>query len=136
MFAWAVILAATHLDSFILGMVCGGMIAVCAFRRRMEQENTKMTKKPPAALELREMKAPTPTLEVAPAMPVPSHKIEIVNPLTHGVGQTRYTDYEIRARVRYVLNGFSFVFKKLVLCVDCFISFSLFISWRMPSYVN
>jgi sorting nexin-3/12 len=39
------------------------------------------------------------TLDEAYAPPANFLEIEIVNPVTHGVGKTRYTDYEIRMRV-------------------------------------
>lgn len=42
------------------------------------------------------------TLDEAYAPPANFLEIEICNPITHGVGKTRYTDYEIRMRVKYV----------------------------------
>ncbi|CAI4225270.1 unnamed protein product [Auanema sp. JU1783] len=38
------------------------------------------------------------TLDEAYAPPANFLEIEVVNPITHGVGKTRYTDYEIRMR--------------------------------------
>ncbi|TKR96232.1 hypothetical protein L596_010281 [Steinernema carpocapsae] len=38
------------------------------------------------------------TLDEAYAPPANFLEIEVVNPITHGVGKTRYTDYEIRLR--------------------------------------
>ena len=39
------------------------------------------------------------TLDEAYAPPANFLEIEIVNPVTHGVGKNRYTDYEVRIRV-------------------------------------
>jgi hypothetical protein len=39
------------------------------------------------------------TLDEAYAPPANFLEIEVTNPITHGVGKTRYTDYEIRMRV-------------------------------------
>lgn len=41
------------------------------------------------------------TLDEAYAPPANFLEIEVINPITHGVGKTRYTDYEIRLRVIY-----------------------------------
>ena len=49
------------------------------------------------------------TLDEAYAPPANFLEIEVVNPVTHGVGKTRYTDYEIRMRV----------------CLSCFFSVNL-----------
>ncbi|KAK6050407.1 hypothetical protein COOONC_12088 [Cooperia oncophora] len=38
------------------------------------------------------------TLDEAYAPPANFLEIEVVNPITHGVGKMRYTDYEIRLR--------------------------------------
>ncbi|VDN21931.1 unnamed protein product [Gongylonema pulchrum] len=38
------------------------------------------------------------TLDEAYAPPANFLEIEVINPITHGVGKTRYTDYEIRLR--------------------------------------
>ncbi|VDM75575.1 unnamed protein product [Strongylus vulgaris] len=42
------------------------------------------------------------TLDEAYAPPANFLEIEVVNPITHGVGKMRYTDYEIRLRVSQV----------------------------------
>ena len=39
------------------------------------------------------------TLDEAYAPPANFLEIEVVNPITHGVGKNRYTDYEVRLRV-------------------------------------
>lgn len=44
------------------------------------------------------------TLDEAYAPPANFLEIEVVNPITHGVGKTRYTDYEIRLRVSFSLH--------------------------------
>lgn len=38
------------------------------------------------------------TLDEAYAPPANFLEIEVVNPITHGVGKNRYTDYEVRLR--------------------------------------
>uniref|UniRef100_F1LAC5 Sorting nexin-12 n=1 Tax=Ascaris suum TaxID=6253 RepID=F1LAC5_ASCSU len=46
------------------------------------------------------------TLDEAYAPPANFLEIEVVNPITHGVGKSRYTDYEIRLRVSsFLLSG-------------------------------
>lgn len=58
------------------------------------------------------------TLDEAYAPPANFLEIEVVNPITHGVGKMRYTDYEIRLRVsgfHLVYTGFSF-FSIQILC--------------------
>lgn len=50
------------------------------------------------------------TLDDAYAAPANFLEIDVVNPITHGVGNKRYTDYEVRMRVsrvtaRYVRGG-------------------------------
>lgn len=47
------------------------------------------------------------TLDDAYAAPANFLEIDVINPITHGVGKKRYTDYEVRmrvSRVRFVLN--------------------------------
>ncbi|EYC24390.1 hypothetical protein Y032_0014g2481 [Ancylostoma ceylanicum] len=44
------------------------------------------------------------TLDEAYAPPANFLEIEVVNPITHGVGKMRYTDYEIRLRVVHQIN--------------------------------
>lgn len=44
------------------------------------------------------------TLDEAYAPPANFLEIEVVNPITHGVGKNRYTDYEVRLRVRDALG--------------------------------
>ena len=39
------------------------------------------------------------TLDDAYAAPANFLEIDVVNPITHGVGNKRYTDYEVRMRV-------------------------------------
>ena len=41
------------------------------------------------------------TLDDAYAPPANFLEIDVLNPETHGVGKKRYTDYEIRMRVRF-----------------------------------
>lgn len=40
------------------------------------------------------------TLDDAYAIPANFLEIDVVNPVTHGVARTRFTDYEVRMRVR------------------------------------
>lgn len=40
------------------------------------------------------------TLDEAYAPPANFLEIEVINPITHGVGKNRYTDYEARLRVK------------------------------------
>jgi sorting nexin-3/12 len=39
------------------------------------------------------------TLDDAYAAPANFLEIDVINPVTHGVGKKRYTDYEVRMRV-------------------------------------
>ena len=41
------------------------------------------------------------TLDDAYAAPANFLEIDVINPITHGVAQKRYTDYECRLKVRY-----------------------------------
>jgi len=40
------------------------------------------------------------TLDDAYAAPANFLEIDVINPITHGVGAKRYTDYEVRMKVR------------------------------------
>lgn len=42
------------------------------------------------------------TLDEAYAPPANFLEIEVCNPITHGVGKNRYTDYEVKMRVKLV----------------------------------
>ena len=44
------------------------------------------------------------TLDDAYAAPANFLEIDVINPITHGVGAKRYTDYEVRMKV-IILNG-------------------------------
>lgn len=46
------------------------------------------------------------TLDDAYAAPANFLEIDVINPITHGVAKKRYTDYEVRMRVRiiYLVN--------------------------------
>ena len=46
------------------------------------------------------------TLDDAYAAPANFLEIDVINPITHGTGKKRYTDYEVRMRVsiRYSLS--------------------------------
>ncbi|EFP12567.1 CRE-SNX-3 protein [Caenorhabditis remanei] len=46
------------------------------------------------------------TLDEAYAPPANFLEIEVINPITHGVGKMRYTDYEIRMRVSTIIRNF------------------------------
>ena len=41
------------------------------------------------------------TLDDAYAAPANFLEIDVINPITHGIGNKRYTDYEVRMRVSY-----------------------------------
>lgn len=45
------------------------------------------------------------TLDEAYAPPANFLEIEVCNPITHGVGKNRYTDYEVKMRVIYDTYG-------------------------------
>lgn len=47
------------------------------------------------------------TLDDAYAIPANFLEIDVVNPMTHGVARTRYTDYEVRMRVSYMTVTFN-----------------------------
>lgn len=44
------------------------------------------------------------TLDDAYAAPANFLEIDVINPITHGVGKKRYTDYEVRMRVRNMFH--------------------------------
>ena len=44
------------------------------------------------------------TLDDAYAAPANFLEIDVINPITHGVGKKRYTDYEVRMRVSIGLS--------------------------------
>ena len=44
------------------------------------------------------------TLDDAYAAPANFLEIDVINPITHGVGAKRYTDYEVRMKVFNTLN--------------------------------
>lgn len=43
------------------------------------------------------------TLDDAYAAPANFLEIDVVNPITHGIARNRYTDYEVRLKVRIFL---------------------------------
>lgn len=43
------------------------------------------------------------TLDDAYAAPANFLEIDVINPVTHGLGKKRYTDYEVRMRVRSLI---------------------------------
>ena len=44
------------------------------------------------------------TLDDAYAAPANFLEIDVINPITHGIGNKRYTDYEVRMKVRSSLE--------------------------------
>lgn len=46
------------------------------------------------------------TLDDAYAAPANFLEIDVINPITHGVGKKRYTDYEVRMRVSLLEMSF------------------------------
>lgn len=50
---------------------------------------------------VRRLQAKRQTLDDAYAEPANFLEIDVLNPMTHGVDRNRYTDYEIRMRVRH-----------------------------------
>lgn len=50
------------------------------------------------------------TLDEAYAPPANFLEIEVVNHITHGVGKNRYTDYEVRLRVSFIINLIYIIF--------------------------
>lgn len=69
------------------------------------------------------------TLDDAYAAPANFLEIDVINPITHGVGKKRYTDYEVRMRVsrQYLI---------LRIHSDVFLFFSPFFSLLFPSYIS
>ena len=54
------------------------------------------------------------TLDDAYAAPANFLEIDVINPITHGIGNKRYTDYEVRMKViDFIINCGYFVNKKL-----------------------
>ena len=45
------------------------------------------------------------TLDDAYAAPANFLEIDVINPITHGVGAKRYTDYEVRMKVIFLKPG-------------------------------
>ena len=43
------------------------------------------------------------TLDDAYAAPANFLEIDVINPITHGIGNKRYTDYEVRLRVSLII---------------------------------
>ncbi|EPB78777.1 hypothetical protein ANCCEY_02167 [Ancylostoma ceylanicum] len=71
------------------------------------------------------------TLDEAYAPPANFLEIEVVNPITHGVGKMRYTDYEIRLRFFISSPTFRFLNKKNPAFVaDTAISIGSVENWR------
>lgn len=58
------------------------------------------------------------TLDEAYAPPANFLEIEVVNPITHGVGKNRYSDYEVRLRVSplVIKTIYSPVFRQIYPC--------------------
>lgn len=54
------------------------------------------------------------TLDDAYAAPANLLEIDVVNPITHGVAKKRYTDYEVRMKVRYFAVFFICHFTELI----------------------
>ena len=46
------------------------------------------------------------TLDDAYAAPANFLEIDVINPITHGIGNKRYTDYEVRMKVRVIFEWF------------------------------
>ena len=46
------------------------------------------------------------TLDDAYAAPANFLEIDVINPITHGIGNKRYTDYEVRMKVSYFYSRF------------------------------
>jgi len=49
------------------------------------------------------------TLDDAYAAPANFLEIDVINPITHGVGKKRYTDYEVRMRVSNIPFRFKYL---------------------------
>lgn len=73
------------------------------------------------------------TLDDAYAAPANFLEIDVVNPVTTiGVGKKRYTDYEVKMRVRsYKITTISFlyIFCEFLLCRFALVIFTLCINW-------
>lgn len=55
------------------------------------------------------------TLDDAYAAPANFLEIDVVNPMTHGIARTRYTDYEVRMRVKYLHIHKSYTISDVIL---------------------
>ena len=53
------------------------------------------------------------TLDDAYAAPANFLEIDVINPITHGVAKKRYTDYEVRMRVRLFIYLLTYVIKTI-----------------------
>ena len=53
------------------------------------------------------------TLDDAYAAPANFLEIDVINPITHGVAKKRYTDYEVRMRVRLFIYLLAYVIKTI-----------------------
>ena len=60
---------------------------------------------PNSRMQTSRLDPPKQTLDEAYAPPANFLEIDVVNPITHGVGKARYSDYEIRLRVSLELEG-------------------------------
>ncbi len=63
------------------------------------------------------------TLDDAYAPPANFLEIDVANPQTHGAGKKRYTDYEVRMRVRSC--DLLLAYTPLALCLSTFV----YVSW-------
>ena len=57
------------------------------------------------------------TLDDAYAAPANFLEIDVINPITHGIGNKRYTDYEVRMRVSYYFILFMKLHVILLHCI-------------------
>lgn len=69
------------------------------------------------------------TLDDAYAAPANFLEIDVVNPITHGVGRTRFTDYEVRMRVSgsepaYLLSDATTGIRPILLLISCTVQFA------------
>ena len=65
----------------------------------------------------RRLAAKKQTLDDAYAAPANFLEIDVVNPITHGLGTKRYTDYEVRMRVSSSYF-FSFILRLVLLYIN------------------
>jgi len=59
------------------------------------------------------------TLDDAYAAPANFLEIDVINPITHGIGNKRYTDYECRLKVSLSYKGLQFSVYYLTKCFHC-----------------